>query len=96
MHMEELQKGKHLRIIVFCINQTDKEHFTVTARRRTNGNYVKVIVWVHDRMDCYWIGKVHVTPLLVTFHQGTLDLFPVQAKHCQFFLCQPSLSQAVD
>lgn len=61
---EDFIHGEVLRAIqTNRINQTDKEHFTVTARRRTNGNYVKVIVWVHDRMDCYWIGKVHVTPL---------------------------------
>ena len=42
------------------IRWVDREHFTVKARRKTDGKFVHVIVWVHDREDCYWVGKVHV------------------------------------
>lgn len=40
----------------------DETHFRIERLRRTDGRWVKVILWVHDRKMLYWVGKIHVVP----------------------------------
>jgi len=42
------------------VTKIDEEHFEVRAKRKKNGDLVWVICTIHNRMDCYWVGKVHV------------------------------------
>lgn len=37
----------------------DRKHFAVKTVRKTNGKFVQITIWVHDREDCYWVGKIH-------------------------------------
>ncbi len=41
----------------------DESHFRIEKLRKTDGKWAKVILWVHDRKEFYWVGKIHVIPI---------------------------------
>ena len=45
------------------IYEDDESHFRIERLRKTNGKWIKVTIWVHDRKEFYWVGKVHVTSI---------------------------------
>ena len=45
------------------IDRVDETHFQVKSTRKENSDLVQVICWVHEREDCYWVGKIHVQPI---------------------------------
>ncbi len=42
------------------ITRLDRDHFIVEVRRKKNGGYVAVLVWVHDQKWRYYVYRVHV------------------------------------
>lgn len=45
------------------VKKIDEDHFEVRAKRKKDGDFVWVICTVHDRIDSYLVGKVHVVAI---------------------------------
>ncbi len=37
----------------------DDERFQITFKRRKNGKFVNITLWIHERQDSFYIGKMH-------------------------------------
>jgi len=38
---------------------TDDNSFQITFKRRKNGKLVNITLWVHERQDSFYVGKIH-------------------------------------
>jgi hypothetical protein len=52
-----------LSVVLHCPTNerkyTDSNHFQIDFRRRKDGGFVKITIWVHDRATEYYVGKMH-------------------------------------
>ncbi|MGD0203295.1 MAG: hypothetical protein ABSC20_05245 [Candidatus Bathyarchaeia archaeon] len=38
---------------------TDDNRFQITFKRRKNGKFTNITLWVHERQDSFYVGKIH-------------------------------------
>jgi hypothetical protein len=37
----------------------DDQHYQLVFKRRKNGKFVEITIWVHERQDSLYVGKLH-------------------------------------